>query len=67
MSSVSLIDGHIDGDEVETSKRTPKKVWVEPWWGRVAFFCPICKTEIQVECRTICDNCGQKLDWSDTK
>lgn len=65
--SVSLIDGHIDDEDIDTSKQIPKKVESEPWWNRVAYFCPDCKMEIRVEGRTICGSCGQALDWSETE
>ena len=51
-------------------KQIPKKVVYD---GNFNFICPICGENVETDCGdcfldyhlNYCDNCGQKLDWSD--
>lgn len=63
--SVSLINGHIDDDEIDASKQMPKKVVGEQWWCEIAYFCPTCKEDIRRKGADHCGRCGQALDWGE--
>lgn len=73
MSSVSLIDGHMDDEQGVMPEALEKQIRKKPLekyssvYGEYGY-CPCCG-RILLVCQGFkaCPDCGQALDWSDTK
>lgn len=69
-----VIEEALDLIENCVSKQMPKAVvyniFKSNGWGNVECKCPICDSVLAGEnwvAKHYCDNCGQALDWSDSK
>jgi predicted amidophosphoribosyltransferase len=45
-------------------KQVAKPVYHERTFWRHINYCPACQEQLRAEALKYCDNCGQKLDWS---
>ena len=75
LASCSIIPFGADAEEISSmsiaalEKQMPKKVAIESGkWPdgrkRISHYCPSCLNELYAN-QAFCDECGQRLDWSE--
>jgi hypothetical protein len=62
---ISLEESHFTHQAIMAlQKQEPMHVNHERTFWRYTHYCPDCQEQLKIEALKYCNNCGQRLDWS---